>query len=317
MARRALLPDPAIHGRKHMSLKLDHIVIAVHDLERTIADYGALGFHVLRGGDHPGRATHNALVVFGDGSYFELIAWREPSPTERWWQLLQRHGEGIVDFALLPRDTAATVADAKARGLALDGPLDGGRVRPDGERLRWQTARAPSADLPFLCGDLTPRALRVPEGDVRVHANGALGVASLAIAVRDLDATLARYRALLGTVPDDADTHIGEPVAVPGSNVRVAIIALGGSVLVLSSPRENNNVPDAEEGSGILAQRIAARGEGPYALVLHTDRPQSTGTFDLARAHGALIELDLPPLDRHVKHGSSSRSDQVNSLVGG
>jgi catechol 2,3-dioxygenase-like lactoylglutathione lyase family enzyme len=142
-----------------MALKLDHIVIAVHDLERTIADYGALGFHVVRGGDHPGRATHNALVVFEDGSYFELIAWREPSPSERWWQLLQRHGEGIVDFALLPRDTAIAVADAKARGLALDGPLDGGRVRPDGERLRWQTARAPSADLPFLCGDLTPRAL--------------------------------------------------------------------------------------------------------------------------------------------------------------
>ncbi|RSZ38145.1 MULTISPECIES: VOC family protein [unclassified Variovorax] len=300
-----------------MALKLDHIVIAVHDLERAIADYGALGFHVLRGGDHPGRATHNALVVFGDGSYFELIAWREPSPTERWWQLLQKHGEGIVDFALLPRDTATTVADAKARGLVLDGPLDGGRVRPDGERLRWQTARAPSADLPFLCGDLTPRALRVPEGEVRVHANGALGVASLAIAVRDLDATLARYRALFGTVSgDDADTHIGEPVAVPGSNVRVAVIVLGGSVLVLSSPRENGT--HAGEGGGTLAQRIAARGEGPYALVLHTDRPQSTGTFDLARAHGALIELDLPPLDRHARHGSgSARSYQVNSVVGG
>jgi catechol 2,3-dioxygenase-like lactoylglutathione lyase family enzyme len=294
-----------------MSLKLDHIVIAVHDLERTIADYGALGFHVLRGGDHPGRATHNALVVFGDGSYLELIAWREPSPTERWWQLLQKHGEGIVDFALLPRDTATTVADAKARGLALEGPLDGGRVRPDGERLRWQTARATSADLPFLCGDLTPRALRVPEGDVRVHANGVLGVASLAVAVRDLDATLARYRALLGSsVSDDADTHIGEPVAVPGSNVRVAVIALGQSVLVLSSPREN--------GSGSsLDQRLAARGEGPYALVLHTDRPQATGTFDLAKAHGALIELDLPPLDRHAEHGSDSRAYQANSAVGG
>ena len=34
-----------------MSLKLDHIVIAVHDLESAIADYAALGFHVLRGGD--------------------------------------------------------------------------------------------------------------------------------------------------------------------------------------------------------------------------------------------------------------------------
>ncbi|WP_285413775.1 VOC family protein [Variovorax sp. efr-133-TYG-130] len=279
-----------------MPLKLDHIVIAVHDLERTIADYGALGFHVLRGGDHPGRATHNALVVFGDGSYFELIAWRQASPGERWWQLLRKHGEGIVDFALLPRDTAATVADAKARGLLLEGPLDGGRVRPDGERLRWQTARAPSADLPFLCGDLTPRALRVPEGEVRVHANGALGVASLAIAVRDLDATLARYRALLGTDAEDAGTHIGNPVALPGSNVRVAVIVLGGSVLVLSSPREN--AAHAGEGSDTLTQRIAARGEGPYALLLHTDRPQSTGAFDLARTHGALIELDLPPLDR-------------------
>lgn len=299
-----------------MSLKLDHIVIAVHDLERTIADYGALGFHVVRGGDHPGRATHNALVVFGDGSYFELIAWREPSPTERWWQLLQRHGEGIVDFALLPRSTAATVADAKARGLLLEGPLDGGRVRPDGERLRWQTARSPSPDLPFLCGDLTPRALRVPEGEVRVHANGALGVASLALAVRDLDATLARYRALLGTEHDDADTHIGEPVAVPASHVRVAVIALGGSVLVLSSPRENAaNSANVGEGGDTLAQRLAARGEGPYALVLHTDKPQSTGTLDLARTHGALIELDLPPVGREAKPGR--HTDPADSVVGG
>lgn len=147
-----------------MSLKLDHIVIAVHDLESAIADYAALGFHVLRGGDHPGRTTHNALVVFQDGSYFELIAWRAPSPEERWWQLLQRHGEGIVDFALLPRSTAVTVEEARARGLALEGPVDGGRVRPDGERLRWQIARPATADLPFLCGDLTPSA---PLGCVR------------------------------------------------------------------------------------------------------------------------------------------------------
>src|SRR5690349_11016525 len=124
-----------------MSLPLDHIVIAVHDLAQTIDDYGALGFHVLRGGDHPGRSTHNALVVFADGSYLELIAWKAPAPQERWWQQLQRHGEGVVDFALLPPDTARTVLGAAERGLWLDGPLDGGRLRPDGETLRWQTAR--------------------------------------------------------------------------------------------------------------------------------------------------------------------------------
>ncbi len=75
-----------------MSLPLDHVVIAILDLEAAIADYTALGFQVLRGGDHPGRPTHNALVVFADGSYLELIAWKSPAPQERWWPLLQRHG---------------------------------------------------------------------------------------------------------------------------------------------------------------------------------------------------------------------------------
>ena len=81
-----------------MALTLDHIVIAVKDLEQTITDYRALGFNVLQGGEHPGRPTYNALVVLADGAYFELIAWRSPSPGDRWWELLNQHGDGIVDF---------------------------------------------------------------------------------------------------------------------------------------------------------------------------------------------------------------------------
>lgn len=146
-----------------MALTLDHIVIAVHDLDKTIDDYAALGFTVVRGGEHPGRPTHNALVVFEDGAYFELIAWRSPAPQDRWWQLLDQHGEGIIDFALLPPSTAEVIAAAKSRGLDLQGPLDGGRLRPDGEQLQWQTGRPTTYDLPFLCGDITPRKLRVPE----------------------------------------------------------------------------------------------------------------------------------------------------------
>lgn len=263
-----------------LSLSLDHIVIAVTNLEGAIADYTALGFNVQRGGDHPGRPTHNALIVFSDGSYFELIAWKEPAPQERWWQLLQRHGEGIVDFALLPASTTDTVTAAAQRGLVLDGPIDGGRVRPDGERLRWQTARPPSPDLPFLCGDITPRALRVPEGDARVHPNGAQGVASLAIAVHDIDATLVRYRALVG------------------NDIRLALIELGHSTLVLSSPRDPVDAP-----SSPLAQRLASRGEGPYAVVLRTaDAAQTHLALDPSRAHGALIELDRPGHSLMVSH---------------
>lgn len=300
-----------------MSLPLDHIVIAVHELEATIADYTALGFNVQRGGDHPGRATHNALVAFADGSYFELIAWKAPAPQERWWQLLQRHGEGIVDFALLPGNTPDVVAGAARRGLVLDGSLDGGRLRPDGAQLRWQTARPPSPDLPFLCGDVTPRALRVPEGDARVHPNGVRGVASLAIAVRDLDTTLARYRALFGIDGSGSDNeghaHAGQPIALPGSGVRLAVVTVGRSSLVLSAPRDPIEGP-----SSPLAQRLAARGEGPYAIVLRTaDAAQTSGPLDPARAHGALIEFELEDAEALARQRAVQPGDSVDSAVGG
>ena len=288
-----------------MTLQLDHIVIAVTDLEASIADYAELGFKVQRGGDHPGRTTHNALVVFADGSYFELIAWKAPAPEERWWQLLQRHGEGIVDFALWPPSTAETVTAATSRGLVLDGPLDGGRVRPDGERLLWQTARPPSPDLPFLCGDITPRRLRVPEDDARVHPNGATGVASLAIAVRDLDATLARYRALLGDTQAKPQ-HVGDAVTLPGARTRLALVALGDSTLVLSSTRRKQKGVDAQgDDSDPIGLRLAVRGEGPFAVVLRSSSVGTPLVLDLARTHGAAIEFD--------GHGDESRGRAVSA----
>ncbi len=267
-----------------MALTLDHIVIAVKDLEQTIADYRALGFNVLQGGEHPGRPTYNALVVLEDGAYFELIAWRSPSPGDRWWELLNQHGDGIVDFALLPPGTAATVSGAQARGLAYSGPHDGGRLLPDGERLQWQTARPPSADLPFLCGDITPRALRVPEGEARVHPNGARSVLSLSIAVEDLDASLARYRALLG---DAQAASIGTPFVLPGTGARVATIALGATTVVVTQP--THGVAPLAAG----AQQLATRGPGPFAVALGTGSPavRTTEAWSLDQTHGAAIEL--------------------------
>ncbi|WP_373788558.1 VOC family protein, partial [Delftia acidovorans] len=79
-----------------MALPLDHIVIAVQDLEAAVADYRALGFQVAIGGRHPGRTSHNALVVFADGAYLEIIAWTAPAPEERWYRTLRDHGEGLV-----------------------------------------------------------------------------------------------------------------------------------------------------------------------------------------------------------------------------
>jgi catechol 2,3-dioxygenase-like lactoylglutathione lyase family enzyme len=186
----------------HTSLRLDHLVIAVHDLDQAMRSYRAQGYNVVVGGKHPGRLSHNALVVFADGSYFELITWSADAPNEAWWHLLQRQGEGLIDFALLPHSTAEVIQAARLRGLHIEGPIDGGRRRPDGRELVWTTGRQLTRDLPFLCGDVTPREWRVPEGELRLHPNGATGVGRVVIQVNDLAASVQRYRQLLG--PDVA-----------------------------------------------------------------------------------------------------------------
>ncbi|MET1537310.1 VOC family protein, partial [Burkholderia sola] len=133
---------------------------------------------------------------------------------------------------------------------------DGGRVRPDGAQLLWQTARHATPDLPFLCGDITPRALRVPEGNVREHPNGALGVASLTVAVHDLDASLGRYKALLGPGLQETADSEGVRLALPGFDLLLQGV-------------------QAQTDSDALRQRLATRGEGPCAFTLR-QRPGAT-----------------------------------------
>ncbi len=249
--------------------QLDHIVILADDLERAIADYTALGFTVLRGGSHPGRGSHNALIAFADGVYLELIAFTRPEPGFRWWEVNSVAGEGLVDFALLPHDTAAAVAEARARGVAYDGPNDGGRLRPDGQRLAWQTAQPPSSDLPFLCGDVTPRTLRVASGAATEHANGAQGVAEVTVLVDDPAASAARYRALLGGAAGFAE---------PAGAASGVAIALGAAQIVLHSPADT-------AGQELLARR----GQGPSAIRLRGPGPRRA--LDAALTHGAAIAI--------------------------
>ena len=254
-----------------MKFGLDHVVIAVADLGKAVEDYRALGFTVTIGGRHPGRTSHNALVVFEDDSYLELIAWQEPGTAERWYNEHALHGDGLMDFALVPEDVARAVEEARARGLVLNGPMDGGRVRPDGRQVKWQTGRQTTFDLPFLCGDVTPRELRVPAGDARRHANGALGVARVAVAVTDLKASLLRYRILLGVGPGESGRggiRIDSPVLLPKRGIRAAVIDLGRTSLVLMTPSVAAATAGTPAPGRELRERLLARGEGPCGLAL-------------------------------------------------
>lgn len=256
----------------------DHIVIAVNDLEQTITDYTNIGFTVTPGGQHKHGVSHNALVTFQDGSYFELIAFHNGGEGHgTHWPITLRKGEGIVDYALRTNDLEQEVLDLRANGLEYSDPKDGGRFRPDGQRVDWQTIRhgdgatTPSR-LPFYCHDLTERTLRVPGGENAIHANGVTGIAGASIVVHDLDAASKDFVALTGdagaeaqsTLPDVAEARRFSP---------------GAGWVELVQP--------AEHASGLRAY-LEDRGELPYQITLVSPGGRR-GLFSEKLTHGTRL----------------------------
>jgi catechol 2,3-dioxygenase-like lactoylglutathione lyase family enzyme len=260
-------------GELEMIQGIDHIVIAVRDLAMATDDYRRLGFTVTPGGEHTGGATHNALVSFGDGSYFELIAFREPDrPQEhKWWGRFAT-GEGTVDYALLVDDAAAEANRLAAAGIAGAGPQDGGRLRPDGQRIAWRnlTLEAADAPLPFLIEDVTPRELRVPPDPATEHPLGVTGIAGLTLLVTDLDRAAGSFATLLGTAAEPSSSSID-------GTTRAQRFKFGSHWVDLI---------EVEIGAEGLQRHIAERVGGPYEIVMAGPLP------------------NLPMLPRELTHGA-------------
>jgi catechol 2,3-dioxygenase-like lactoylglutathione lyase family enzyme len=253
---------------------IDHIVIVVRDLDQATTDYTALGFTVTPGGAHADGATHNALIAFADGTYLELLAFTEPDRAQAhpWWPRLAA-GEGLADFALRSTDLAADAQTWAAGGLHLQGPADGGRQRPDGQRLAWRTVRfMDQPALPFVIEDRTPRDLRVPGGVAAQHRLSVTGVAGVTMAVRQRDAVARAYAVVLGGAP--AQTVAGDQR-----------FALGAQWIDLADATAADDQSD-------LARYALRFGDEPYAVALKAAGTVDAAVFDdLARTHGARFTL--------------------------
>lgn len=120
---------------------LDHVIVGVPDLEQGIAAFAAAtGVVPVRGGQHPGRGTENALVSLGDGTYLEIIAPQRDASDDN---------EMVKALRALDRPTPAgwalRVDDAKAarellvqHGFEASEPRAGSRRTPSGELLKWE-----------------------------------------------------------------------------------------------------------------------------------------------------------------------------------
>lgn len=162
-------------------------------------------------------------------------------------------------------------------GIVIDGPIDGERLQPDGSRIAWRSARPPEPDIPFLCEDVTARALRVPEGAARRHRNGVTGVAGVTVAVRDLAVSTARYRAMLGAPPMATG-------GVPGLGFGLAQFRIGAQTLSLAQPRAGAHP--------LLGEHLSRRGQGACAISFYGP---ADSELDPGLCHGAPLEIVRAP----------------------
>jgi catechol 2,3-dioxygenase-like lactoylglutathione lyase family enzyme len=254
---------------------IDHIVIPVRDLDAAIADYSFLGFTVVPGGRHTGLNTHNALIAFDDGCYFELIAFfAEPAPRVHWWyEALQQVG-GLTDFCVLSDNLEADVAALRQAGVELSAPFAMNRERPDGYRISWELAvnqgDARRGLVPFFIRDITPRDERVPRE--RIHRNGVRGVESLAIVVAEIDSIQSVYEIAL--------KRNGERIRRDDLRAEGLQFPLGRHQLQLIKPQDS---------SGAAAERLRTR--GPCLMEVKLIGGESRGVLDTIRSHGARIVL--------------------------
>jgi catechol 2,3-dioxygenase-like lactoylglutathione lyase family enzyme len=184
--------------------RLDHVVIAVRDLDDGIARYRALGFDARPGGRHTGRGTHNAIVRFGL-DYLELISVYD-QPEARGagrgelLDVLASH-EGLVAFALATDDIAGDAEHIRGAGMAALGPFAMERSRPDGSKLSWRLVIPGDGSYrrpwPFFIQWDQPDAERLARDGATSHPNGARRVRSITVGVRDLHAARGLYASVL------------------------------------------------------------------------------------------------------------------------
>lgn len=130
---------------------IDHVIVAVADPDDAAEKLRAeLGLQPGGGGRHEAHGTYNRLFWLGD-SYLELMGVFDSSlAAESWWgghiQAVIERGGGLAGVVFATDNLDADSARVRALGSMLGEPTAGQRVRPDGQVVRWRSARPPATD---------------------------------------------------------------------------------------------------------------------------------------------------------------------------
>jgi 4-hydroxyphenylpyruvate dioxygenase-like putative hemolysin len=125
-------------------LAIDHIAIAVADLEPAIAFYcGTLGFQLMERRHIKGVATGMLSAELEHGG-IKFVLCQGTEPGSQVSQLVENFGPGVAHVAFAVSDVGRSAEALKARGMAFDTPL----IEGPGLAQIF-TARDPNSGLSF------------------------------------------------------------------------------------------------------------------------------------------------------------------------
>jgi catechol 2,3-dioxygenase-like lactoylglutathione lyase family enzyme len=183
---------------------LDHVVVAVRDLDAAARTYAALyGRTPSWRGHHPGLGTANVLFRL-DNTCVELRAPLGAGPLGDGLRAhLDAHGEGPYALAFATADADACAAALQARGIAAAAPRPGyGRDDASGAERRWRLVILPPADtrgVPIFAVQHDSPAAAVPVAAPGAEPAAAIGgVDHVVVMTTDAEAVIALYRDRLG-----------------------------------------------------------------------------------------------------------------------
>lgn len=273
---------------------IDHVLIAVRNLEKTAHTVNNLGFTSTLEGDHPGRGTHNKLIVL-DGHYLEMISVKDESEVTLRLDLpaFLQSREGLYMLALGTLDIESSVATAKRNGVKVGRILQGNRIVDGQVGYAWHSAEIDHRYTPgtrtFLIQHETPFEDRygIP-GSINVHANAIMGINALTLAVDDLETSITQWSKILGK----PILGIGNREREDG--VRQARLDLGSCYVDLVSPVAKEN----------LSQFLESHGSAPYEITLESASLKTTEKYFLEAGLSFTVSnngtaITVSPLDLH------------------
>ncbi|SON62738.1 hypothetical protein MSIMFI_04266 [Mycobacterium simulans] len=233
---------------------LDHVIVAVRDLDDATRSYAALlSRNPSWRGDHPGWGTANALFRL-DNTYLELITPYGDGPLGRTvaWHL-DRRGEGPIGLAFASSDLDTAHRQLAANGLEPPAVSPGvGRDTETGLTRRWRSMLLPETCtrgvLMIAIEHETPN--RLPEA-LPVGSEDAIvtGIDHVVVRTSDADAAIALYR-------DGLRLRLALDRSFPDWGMRLVFLRVGGVTVELAQSLSDAEVPDLTDQVWGLSWRV-------------------------------------------------------------